>query len=1062
VAATLTAETELTYASFPIEKVEQTEDGNVMVWGKATDDSIDSDAQIVDPDFAAKAIDEWMDTGPNVRVQHQAQRDPAGVGVSVERDGSAHWVKSKIIEPVAKQLVLGGALRAYSVGIARPTIVRDNSARGGRITDGQIVEISLVDRPANKNCGIQLVKAAADGTPEWVGKVFGNGSAIFKDAEDDVTVTLPHDVQVTFTPLDLAKIVSRKHENGSGLLTKDVTTIHGGGVPAGSMPKDVTSVHGGSVPMESMPKGEDEHPSDCKCMGCMKTEGEPDAEKGRLSSDARNALPDSAFVFPETRSYPIHDKTHARNALARVSENGTPEEKAKVRAAVARRYPGIGARDKKKAAKKAAAVAQGALAEKKDKAMCTSCGAKQNTEHAFCTECGKAMMGAPEVSKNHDFACLGCGSDLDKGEKFCPSCGKPNPGYNMMADLKIPANKSERGRVADTETVVKAKKPKKGGKGKPFGGSQAPPFGKDKEGDGAADEKKPAEAKKAKKNKTADAPVTSIKAKKKGGFGHTASPGAGVTGAGASGIETVPAHREPDGMAVEEFERDAGLPSNHDATKGSHLNGPKSDAIPIDTSTPVNGRRKRKRAKDIPTGSTPAGAVAGEHAHPAPGHRSAAEDQVFERDMGKTFGSDPAVAASMRLKHLGVDAESGYVHDLVCPAYSWDQVEKAHPAGWAGLSADTWQRKALEAAASAPLAQAKAASQLGQAVFTIKSAAMNDLVDIKTDIYKAFRDANPGPGSFPSPGEISARQFHKPHITTGRAAYSREYGAPNNGPIPDHSAAASQFQRGPLHDGLASYSPAGYSEKGAPYPQETGVHANLDYSSVQKEQVAQAFRAMHDHFDRVFPGVCPMNGDVTSPPAHSLVPAQKADETAEVTKKVSPDGMSKKARSKMKKKLTKKVMSGKMPLDQARIRMGKKPKTSPEPLKPQKSAQPDTVKTLAVRGEAILTPKAFTAELRKAQKKSDKKIAVLTKMVTSLADQPDPGTQAFKGMAVNPLRTNKSARPEGVQDVAAVAERTQMAIMRELENTARNSTNSMEREAAWNQVLKMKGIVPAS
>jgi hypothetical protein len=115
--------------------------------------------------------------------------------------------------------------------------------------------------------------------------------------------------------------------------------------------------------------------------------------------------------------------------------------------------------------------------------------------------------------------------------------------------------------------------------------------------------------------------------------------------------------------------------------------------------------------------------------------------------------------------------------------------------------------------------------------------------------------------------------------------------------------------------------------------------------------------------------------------------------------------------------------------------------------------------TKAVRRAATETAiaKAVAVELRKAQKKKDKKIAALTKAVNVLADQPDPATQAFKGMAVNPMRT-KSASPAGVQGTAEIAERTQLMIMRELESTARNSTNSMEREAAWNQVLKMKGI----
>lgn len=60
-----------------------------------------------------------------------------------------------------------------------------------------------------------------------------------------------------------------------------------------------------------------------------------------LSAFRRKHLPGSAFAIPGQRAYPIPDESHARNALARVAEYGTPEEQAQVRAAVHRRYPDI-------------------------------------------------------------------------------------------------------------------------------------------------------------------------------------------------------------------------------------------------------------------------------------------------------------------------------------------------------------------------------------------------------------------------------------------------------------------------------------------------------------------------------------------------------------------------------------------------------------------------------------------------------------------------------------------------------------------------------------------------
>lgn len=61
----------------------------------------------------------------------------------------------------------------------------------------------------------------------------------------------------------------------------------------------------------------------------------------KLTAENRNRLRGSQFADPAHRAYPINDASHARNALARVSQFGSPEIKAKVRAAVKRQYPFI-------------------------------------------------------------------------------------------------------------------------------------------------------------------------------------------------------------------------------------------------------------------------------------------------------------------------------------------------------------------------------------------------------------------------------------------------------------------------------------------------------------------------------------------------------------------------------------------------------------------------------------------------------------------------------------------------------------------------------------------------
>jgi len=59
----------------------------------------------------------------------------------------------------------------------------------------------------------------------------------------------------------------------------------------------------------------------------------------KLTAKGRKRIKSSNFAIPEKKAYPIHDRKHAANALARVTQHGTPEEKRRVRRAVCRKYP---------------------------------------------------------------------------------------------------------------------------------------------------------------------------------------------------------------------------------------------------------------------------------------------------------------------------------------------------------------------------------------------------------------------------------------------------------------------------------------------------------------------------------------------------------------------------------------------------------------------------------------------------------------------------------------------------------------------------------------------------
>lgn len=60
----------------------------------------------------------------------------------------------------------------------------------------------------------------------------------------------------------------------------------------------------------------------------------------KLTTKKRNSLPETDFAVGN-RKYPVENESHARNALSRVAVYGSPEEKAEVRAKVAKKFPGI-------------------------------------------------------------------------------------------------------------------------------------------------------------------------------------------------------------------------------------------------------------------------------------------------------------------------------------------------------------------------------------------------------------------------------------------------------------------------------------------------------------------------------------------------------------------------------------------------------------------------------------------------------------------------------------------------------------------------------------------------
>lgn len=174
---------ELAFSYALILKSEKQEDGTLKVFGKATDDSLDIDKQICDEGWLKTAMPDWFESGGNIREQHS--NIAAGVATDYESKADGHYITALVVDPVSVKKVETGVLKGFSIGIRSPRIIRDEKAAGGRIVDGQIVEVSLVDRPANPNAKLMLAKALESGELVAVEQLnIPSPADLFKAAEE--------------------------------------------------------------------------------------------------------------------------------------------------------------------------------------------------------------------------------------------------------------------------------------------------------------------------------------------------------------------------------------------------------------------------------------------------------------------------------------------------------------------------------------------------------------------------------------------------------------------------------------------------------------------------------------------------------------------------------------------------------------------------------------------------------------------------------------------------------------------------------------------------------------
>lgn len=138
-----------------------------MVFGYASTEALDSQGEVVRKEAIEAALPDYMRFA-NIREMHQ----PSAVGVAKEAeiDDKGLYLAARIVDDEAWRKVTEGVYKGFSIG---GRVTQRDAVQKHVITGVELLEISLVDRPANPEAVIELYKASPEadraGTPSAAG-----------------------------------------------------------------------------------------------------------------------------------------------------------------------------------------------------------------------------------------------------------------------------------------------------------------------------------------------------------------------------------------------------------------------------------------------------------------------------------------------------------------------------------------------------------------------------------------------------------------------------------------------------------------------------------------------------------------------------------------------------------------------------------------------------------------------------------------------------------------------------------------------------------------------------
>lgn len=142
-----------------ISKTEKQEDGTIKVWGYASSEAVDSDGEVITSEAMKAALPDYMKFGA-VREMHQPLAAGTAIEAKVEDDGRTFF-GAHVVDPIAVKKIETQTYKGFSIG---GKVTSRDDMNKSIITGLKLVEVSLVDRPANPDAVFTMFKA--DGISE--------------------------------------------------------------------------------------------------------------------------------------------------------------------------------------------------------------------------------------------------------------------------------------------------------------------------------------------------------------------------------------------------------------------------------------------------------------------------------------------------------------------------------------------------------------------------------------------------------------------------------------------------------------------------------------------------------------------------------------------------------------------------------------------------------------------------------------------------------------------------------------------------------------------------------